>query len=234
MGRSTERGDRVERAAEVSEFTASRSWRSCWPGCEATAAVRDAVPGARDRGDALLRVAGQAARGRPSRPGRQGGAPGRAGAEEADRAAGAGSGSQDLRAGDRGGSIAGMGVRARAARSRELIAEGRRPAVVARVLQVNRSGLYRTPKRRPAAARRAVRRSGRPADRRGRSRQPDRRHPDGRGLGEPGARPPGQPQAGAAGDARSSGCCNGTGRCAGGAVPASSGSSGPTSSGTST
>ena len=49
-----------------------------------------------------------------------------------------------------------MGVRTRAARSRELIAEGRRPSVVARVLQVNRSGLYRTPKRRPAAARRAV------------------------------------------------------------------------------
>jgi putative transposase len=47
-------------------------------------------------------------------------------------------------------------VRARAARSRELIAKGRRPAVVARVLQVNRSGLYRTPKRRPADARRAV------------------------------------------------------------------------------
>jgi putative transposase len=49
-----------------------------------------------------------------------------------------------------------MGVRVRAARSRELVAKGRRPAVVARVLQVNRAGLYRTPKRRPAALRRAV------------------------------------------------------------------------------
>jgi putative transposase len=47
-------------------------------------------------------------------------------------------------------------VRARAARSRELIAKGRRPAVVARVMQVNRSGLYRTPKRRPPATRRPV------------------------------------------------------------------------------
>ena len=47
-------------------------------------------------------------------------------------------------------------MRTRAARSRELIAKGRRPAVVARVLQANRSGLYRTPKRRPAATRRAV------------------------------------------------------------------------------
>ena len=36
----------------------------------------------------------------------------------------------------------------RVARSREQIARGRRPAVVARVMQVNRSGLYRSPKRR--------------------------------------------------------------------------------------
>ena len=47
-------------------------------------------------------------------------------------------------------------MRTRATRSRELIAKGRRPAVVARVLQVNRSGLYRTPKRRPKAARRPL------------------------------------------------------------------------------
>jgi putative transposase len=47
-------------------------------------------------------------------------------------------------------------VRARAARSRELIAKGRRPAVVARVLQVNRTGLYRTPTRRPPTTRHAV------------------------------------------------------------------------------
>ena len=40
-------------------------------------------------------------------------------------------------------------MRAGAARSRELVAKGRRPAVVARVLQVNRRGLYRTPKRPP-------------------------------------------------------------------------------------
>jgi putative transposase len=49
-----------------------------------------------------------------------------------------------------------MGVRTRAARSRELVAKGRRPAVVARVLQVNRTGLYRTPRRRPPSARPAV------------------------------------------------------------------------------
>ena len=49
-----------------------------------------------------------------------------------------------------------MGVRARAARSRELVGKGRRPAVVARVLQINRTGLYRTPKRRPLLARGAL------------------------------------------------------------------------------
>jgi len=44
-------------------------------------------------------------------------------------------------------------VRARASRSRELVAKGRRPAIVARVLQVNRTGLYRKPKRRPVSVR---------------------------------------------------------------------------------
>jgi putative transposase len=37
-----------------------------------------------------------------------------------------------------------------------LIAKGRRPAAVARVLQVNRSGLYRTPQRRPKGQRRPL------------------------------------------------------------------------------
>jgi putative transposase len=50
----------------------------------------------------------------------------------------------------------GLGVSARAARSRDLVAKGRKPAVVARVLQLNRTGLYRTPKRRPPVTRRAV------------------------------------------------------------------------------
>ncbi len=45
-------------------------------------------------------------------------------------------------------------MRARAARSRELVAKGRKPAVVARVLQVNRTGLYRVPRRRPPGQRR--------------------------------------------------------------------------------
>ena len=47
-------------------------------------------------------------------------------------------------------------MRTRAARSRELVGEGRRPAVVARVLQINRTGLYRAPKQRPAMVRRPL------------------------------------------------------------------------------
>ena len=95
-----------------------------------------------------------------------------------------------------------MGVRVRVARSRELIAKGRRPAVVARVLQVNRSGLI--PDAETTASGGASRgdRSGRPADRRGRPHEPDRRHEDGRRAHPPRARPPGQPHARAAGDAR--------------------------------
>jgi putative transposase len=44
-------------------------------------------------------------------------------------------------------------VSARVARSRELVARGGKPAVVARVLQISRQAIYRTPTRRPAKAR---------------------------------------------------------------------------------
>ena len=126
-----------------------------------------------------------------------------------------------------------MGVSARAARSRELVAKGRRPAVVARVLQVNRTGLYRTPKRRPPAARRAVLD---PVDRV--IVEVAHANPtDGsrmvaalasRELGRQVNRKRAQRVM------RQQRCCSATGRFAGGGVPASSGSSGPTSSGTST
>jgi putative transposase len=42
----------------------------------------------------------------------------------------------------------------RVARSRELVAAGYRPAVVARVAQISRQAIYRVPKTRPVAARR--------------------------------------------------------------------------------
>ncbi len=45
-------------------------------------------------------------------------------------------------------------MRERVARSRQLVARGREVAAVARVMQITRQSIYRTPKRRPAAQRR--------------------------------------------------------------------------------
>src|SRR5262249_5446373 len=61
------------------------------------------------------------------------------------RGARAGARPQDVRAGDRGKTLAGVGVRLRVARSRELVAEGYSPSVVARVSRISRQALYRTP-----------------------------------------------------------------------------------------
>src|SRR5664279_3661913 len=80
----------------------------------------------------------------------------REGAEEEDPRARADAGSKDLRARDRGGSIAGLGVRTRVARSRQLVAKGYALAAVARVLGVTRQAIYRTPKPRTAPQRRPV------------------------------------------------------------------------------
>src|SRR6266508_4322390 len=78
----------------------------------------------------------------------------RAGAVPEDPRAGAGAGSQDLRARDRGGSIARLGVSVRVARSRELVARGFAVAAVARVLQISRQALYRVPTPRTVPQRR--------------------------------------------------------------------------------
>ena len=52
-----------------------------------------------------------------------------------------------------GGTLAGLGVRVRVARSRALVAAGYQPAVVARVAGISRQALYRRPgRRRPPAA----------------------------------------------------------------------------------
>ena len=47
-------------------------------------------------------------------------------------------------------------MRQRVAQSRELVAEGDSPSVVARVAQISRQAIYRTPKTLPAAARRSA------------------------------------------------------------------------------
>jgi len=55
-----------------------------------------------------------------------------------------------------GGALAGLGVRQRVARSRELVAQGRPAAVVARVAGISRQAIYRRPKRPPAGQRRPL------------------------------------------------------------------------------
>src|SRR5881409_758325 len=50
----------------------------------------------------------------------------------------------------------GVGVRLRVARSRDLVAEGHAPSVVARVARISRQALYRTPKPRSEPQRRPV------------------------------------------------------------------------------
>jgi hypothetical protein len=52
--------------------------------------------------------------------------------------------------------LRGLGVRVRVARSRELVAQGRSAAVVARVAQVSRQAIYRRPERPPRGQRRPL------------------------------------------------------------------------------
>src|SRR5215218_5561189 len=92
----------------------------------------------------------------------------------------------------------------RVTRSRGLVAEGYRPAAVARVAQVSRPGDLPHPEAAAGAGRAGTSAGGRGrgGDRRRGRGQPDRRLPDGLRLGAAAARAPGQPQAGAARDAR--------------------------------
>ena len=167
---------------------------------------------------------------------RQGGAQRREGAAPEDPRARAGAGSQDLRARDRGGSIARLGVSERVARSRELVAEGSPLAAVARVLQVSRQAIYRDPTAASGAgaAQAPAGRCGRGGDRRGRRGEPDRRLPDRDRLCCAQARVGGQPQAGAAGDAGAQADPAPPQSTAPQAARGSSGSSGPGSCGSST
>jgi hypothetical protein len=100
------------------------------------------------------------------------------------------------------GTLAGLGVRVRVARSRAVVAGSYRPAVVARVAGVSRQALYRRPSRRPVQAG-----PGRPAGDDAvivetAKAKCDRRHPHGRRAGQLRARPAGQPQTRPAGHAR--------------------------------
>ena len=92
-------------------------------------------------------------------------------------------------------------MRQRVARSRELVAAGRPAAVVARVAGISRQAIYRKPKRPPRGVCAATG-SHRSGGARRRAREPDRRDPDGRGTRFARGVAAGQPQAGAAADAR--------------------------------
>lgn len=65
-------------------------------------------------------------------------------------------GAQDDGGGGRGGTLAGMGVSMRVARSRELVAQGRPAALVARVAGISRQAIYRRPRRPPKGQRRPL------------------------------------------------------------------------------
>src|SRR3954447_22291601 len=102
MGRSTDKETEVERAEEVPELDGAAEAGDRAGGVARRALGEGAVPGARDRGDAVLLVAREDARGWPGGARGQGGAPGRAGAAAEGRRVGAGARAQDLRAGDSG------------------------------------------------------------------------------------------------------------------------------------
>src|SRR3954463_1519799 len=106
---------------------------------EPASQVARAVSGRRRR--AALRQ-GRAHRGRRAAP--------------AGRPARARVGPQDDGGGGRGGTLAGVGVSMRVARSRELVAQGRPAALVARVAGISRQAIYRRPKRPPRAVRRRL------------------------------------------------------------------------------
>ena len=72
------------------------------------------------------------------------------------RPARAGAGAQDDGGGGRGGTLAGMGVSMRVARSRELVAQGRPAALVARVAGISRQAIYRRPSAPPKGQRRPL------------------------------------------------------------------------------
>lgn len=62
---------------------------------------------------------------------------------------------QQLRLGDPLQTVGGLGVRQRVARSRELVAEGHSPSLVARIALISRQPIYQLPKTVPAVARRS-------------------------------------------------------------------------------
>jgi hypothetical protein len=201
MGRSADKETRVERAEEVPELDGAAEDRDR-AGRAARRPQREGrLPGARDLGHALLLLARQAAGGWPRGAGGQGGADGRAGAASEDPRAGAGAGSQDLRARDRGGKHCEAGSEdARRPVSRAGRARLRRRGRGARDAD-QPAGALPDADAQAAAAAAAAGRPDRADDHRGRQGKPDRWLPHGCGANATEARSRDQPQARAARDA---------------------------------
>ena len=174
MGRSIERSTSLSETRKYRKFTAQQkieivlaSLRGTdrWPSSVASTTIAETL--LRRWREQLLEAGAERFAARRSRSAQ-------AGAAQAGRRARAGAWSQDLRAGDRGKALAGVGVSMRVARSRELVAAGYSAAVVARVAQISRQAIYRTPKPGRAPSRRAARRPTRSSGRSSRSPRPTR------------------------------------------------------------
>ena len=124
MGRSTDKETRLSEQRKYRSWTAQQKLEIVLAGLRGDRSGQGGLPRARDLGDALLRLARQAARGRPRGAGRQGGAPGRAGAAPEGRASSSGRWAGRPTSSRSREKHCGLGVSVRVARSRELVAEG--------------------------------------------------------------------------------------------------------------
>src|SRR5829696_6916502 len=146
------RGDDVERDTQVPEVQPAAEARAGDGQLARRALDRRALPRARHQREPVAQVARAGAGGRDGAlRGWRAALPRRRAAQE-DRRARTRIGAQDLRAGDRGKALAGLGVGMRVTRSRELVAEGYRPSAVARVAQISRQAIYRVPQPQRAPA----------------------------------------------------------------------------------
>jgi transposase-like protein len=156
MGRSTDKETRLSEQRKYRSWTAQQKIEIVLAGLRGDHSVKDVC---REHAisdtlyyswrDELLEGGREALAGKEERSGERELRP--AGAR-----VGAGAGAQDVRAGDRRGSIAGLGVSVRVARSRELVARGFAVAAVARVMQISRQALYWVPTPRAVPQRRPV------------------------------------------------------------------------------
>ena len=208
IGRSTTRRSTLSETRKYRKFTAQQKLELVMASWRGERSDRGAVPRARDLGVAAAALA------RAGAGGRHASASPAASSARRRASSASGSPSSSGRWAARptswrslGNALRAGSERMRVARSRELAAAGHRPAVVARIAADQPPGDLPRPEATAGAgvAGAAAGRRGRGGDRRRGRGQPDRRLPAGHGVGAAAARPAGQPQAGAARDARARG-----------------------------